>query len=80
MQFHYEINVSLNGQHFFATAERSLTTRDKMQRVYAALNDRFPASEGFKISVTEWNAYGKSVDPTEMDDDNTPAFLRRQAD
>lgn len=49
---YYEINVSRNGRHFFATAERSLTTEDRARTVFAEMKKRFPESEGFQISVS----------------------------
>lgn len=49
---HYEINVALNGRHFFATHERSLTTQGQCQAVYDRLVVAFPASEGYEISVS----------------------------
>ena len=38
---YYEINVSLNGSHFFATHERSINCKDQLKRVYAALAETF---------------------------------------
>lgn len=62
---YYEINVSQAnslGQysHFFATAERSLTTIDKCQFVYKALLKAFPAPQ-FKIDVTRWDKTGQEI-------------------
>lgn len=51
MQSHYEINVSHNGRHFFATAERSCVDRDRAKAVYLSLVDKFPESEGFLVTV-----------------------------
>lgn len=62
---YYEINVSLNGMHFFATDERSIKDSRKLYEVYYALKERFSEKDGFEISVTEWNILGKSV---EMED------------
>ena len=58
---HYEINISLNGQHFFATAERSITNLNKAEKVYNLFKEKFPESEGYKIDITEWNKVGKVV-------------------
>lgn len=52
MQSHYEINVSKDGLHFFATAERSGVTREHVARVYAELVLRFPTREGYAVSVS----------------------------
>lgn len=58
---YYEINVSLNGQHFFATAERSITNLNKAEKIYNLFKEKFPESEGYKIDITEWNKIGKIV-------------------
>lgn len=48
----YEINVALNGRHYFATAPRSLTTSKAASNMLIDFVKRFPASEGFNISVS----------------------------
>lgn len=50
-QSHFEINVALRGKHFFATAERSCTTRDKATEVFRELQKRFPAEEGYTVAA-----------------------------
>lgn len=59
---YYEINVSKNGMHFFATAERSITSFDKLKEVVQVFNEKFPEEQGYRISVTQWEKLGKSVD------------------
>lgn len=59
---YYEINISLNGRHFFATAERSITSESELKNVYTALKERFKEEDGFKLSVTKWSKTGQSVD------------------
>ena len=59
---YYEINVALNGKHFFATAERSITNKWKLKEVYNILKEKFPQEEGYEISVTKYETVGKSVD------------------
>ena len=49
---YYEINVSLNGKHLFATAERSITDRNTLNRIYDLLAEKFSESEGYKLDVT----------------------------
>ena len=61
MQNHYEINVSLNGRHFFATAPRSCVDEMQAQIVAFELQKRFPASEGFEVSCTYWQASGSKI-------------------
>lgn len=48
----YEINVSLNGKHFFATALRSAPTERKMKELYEVFEKKFPEPEGYKIMVS----------------------------
>lgn len=59
---HYEINVSLNGAHLFATAPRSCTDESDARRVYAELDKRFPVEEGFSITVTRYSTSGSIID------------------
>lgn len=59
---YYEINVALNGKHFFATAERSITNKWKLKEVYSTIKEKFPQEEGYDISVTLYETVGKSVD------------------
>jgi hypothetical protein len=61
---HYEINVALNGSHYFATDKRSLTTAQKTAEVIADFNKRFPAAEGFSIGVTYYPGVGYGGDVT----------------
>ena len=64
---YYEINVALNGKHFFATTERSITNKWKLKEVYSVIKEKFPQEEGYEISVTLYETIGKSVD---MDGEN----------
>ena len=47
---YYEINVSLNGRHLFATAERSITDKSKLKQVLEVFKEKFPESEGYKLN------------------------------
>lgn len=49
----YEINVSKNGQHYFATAERSLMSLDKALDMVRQFKNLFPATEGYRIDLQE---------------------------
>lgn len=60
---YYEINVSKNGMHYFATAERSLTEEAKALEVYWDLFNRFPASEGFKLMLSRNECIGRYITP-----------------
>lgn len=64
MQAHYEINVSLNGRHFFATAPRSFVyagDETKLEEARKVFADKFPESEGYKITVMLWQGSGTVV-------------------
>ena len=58
---YYEINVSLNGKHLFATAERSIDNKRELENVYSLFKEKFPESEGYKLSVTMWEKIGKAI-------------------
>lgn len=58
---YYEINVSLNGKHFFAIAERSINSEAKMKEMYELFAEKFPEAEGYKIDVTKWEHIGKPI-------------------
>ena len=59
---YYEINISLNGGHFFATAERSITSDYQLEKVYNTFKEKFPKEDGYQISVTKWETIGKGID------------------
>ena len=59
---YYEINVALNGQHFFATDKRSITDKWKLEKIYKILKTKFPEEEGYNIIVTKYETVGKYVD------------------
>jgi hypothetical protein len=66
----YEINVSRNGKHFFATHERSLgLSKHHTREVYDKLVEAFPANEGYKIEIRYWQTTGESVKPKKLLDD-----------
>lgn len=58
---HYEINVSKNGQHYFATAPRSLTEGVVAHDMAAEFLVRFPKSEGFVVTMTRWETKGTPI-------------------
>lgn len=59
---YYEINVALNGRHFFATHERSLTTWNKAKEVWDAFVEKFPRSEGYEVTMTQKVIQGQQID------------------
>ncbi len=58
---YYEINVALDGKHFFATAERSLTNKYEAEKALKVFIDKFPESEGYTISMTIWEKKGQLI-------------------
>jgi hypothetical protein len=62
IQSHFEINVSHNGQHFFATEERSAVNSYQARNLYRVLKAKFPESEGYRVDVTEIHCSGTQVD------------------
>ena len=61
MESHFEINVALNGRHFFATAPRSARWEEDAKKLYKEIKTRFPEKDGFEVSVTEWKGTGHGV-------------------
>jgi hypothetical protein len=57
----YEINVSLNGKHLFATHKRSITSDDDLKRALPIMRAKFPESEGFAVAVTHMTESGHEL-------------------
>jgi len=62
---YYEINVSKNGKHFFATHERSLTNLIKTSAALEVFRKVFPSEEGYDLRVTRYETHGYEVAFTE---------------
>ena len=58
---YYEFNVSLNGRHFFATHERSVTTETEAEAMNKVLTEKFTEAEGYSVSCTQWSKQGQGV-------------------
>ena len=58
---YYEINVSSNGKHLFATHKRSVTSESKLKEVYNIFKDKFLKEDGFEITVTYYEEKGYKV-------------------
>lgn len=63
---YYEINITLNKKHFFATAERSITDKYKLKEVYDVLKEKFPQKDGYDVTITRYETVGKRMN---MEDD-----------
>jgi len=62
----YEITVALKGRHLFATHERSVKSREKLESLIKLFSEKFPKSEGYEVSVTLWEKTGKFVSIEEI--------------
>jgi hypothetical protein len=58
MESHFEINVALNGYHFFATAPRSARYEQDAKKIFDELKARFPEPE-YTFTVTHWKGAGE---------------------
>lgn len=58
MHDYFEINVSKDGRHLFATAPRSLTTRKEYEAALELLKEKFPEAEGYSVTATYWEHRG----------------------
>jgi hypothetical protein len=52
---YWEINISKNGEHYFATAPRSLVDEDKAKRVHLDLKSKYPETEGYNVEIMLWS-------------------------
>ena len=58
----YEINVSLNGRHLFATHERSLDTTQKFMYCLSVMMLKFPPDEGYEITASYFERTNYGID------------------
>lgn len=58
---YYEINVSKDGKHLFATDRRCIEFPWNLAKIYPLFKEKFPESEGYKITVTYWETKGKEI-------------------
>ena len=63
---YYRINVSLNGKYLFATENGEngggITRKEDAQRLTELLKEKFPESEGYKVSVVYWQSHGTHME------------------
>ena len=59
---YYEINVSLNGKHLFATHERSLRGEYDFRKVVELFKEKFPEEEGYQLTATFYREEGIRID------------------
>ena len=58
---YYEINISENGKHLFATAERSITNEYQLKKVYDKLKMAFSEPQ-YVITVLRYEKTGKVIE------------------
>lgn len=63
---YYEINVTLNGRHFFATAKWSIIDTLHLKDVLKVVTEKFPKSEGYGITVWLKTESGEEIDKSEI--------------
>lgn len=63
---YYEINVSCNGSHFFATAPRSITSVGHLKWLHRAFKEKFKVEDGYEITVYRCEQTGKQIDPDSL--------------
>lgn len=68
---HYELNVSLNGKHFFATAPHSIRDAWTAALLFTTFREKFPEVDGYQVTCTRWESVGTHLS---FDDVRTIAF------
>ena len=68
---YYRINVTKtdtqgNQSHFFATADHSLRSEWQAQECWKLFKEKFPESEGYKMTMAYWTLSGKYINPETM--------------
>jgi hypothetical protein len=58
---HYELNVSKGGAHLFSTAPQSFQSEERALAVFADLIGRFPATEGYEVTLTRLDTISTRV-------------------
>lgn len=60
---YYEFNISLNGNHLFATAKRSATNENAAVKIGQILQVKFPAKEGYEVTISYYPEVGFEGEP-----------------
>lgn len=62
MQCYYRINVTRNGRYLFATEQGGLTYGETAKEIFKLFKEKFPESEGYKISVAQYVCRAEYMD------------------
>lgn len=57
----FEINISHQGKHLFATTERSLHNMEDTRKLYQLLKRKFRKEQGYEITVTMLQHIGQTI-------------------
>ena len=68
---YYEINISKNGTHYFATSKRSLSAESQTKELYLKFKKFFPEEEGYRISVAHYSLVGEHIDVSKFEKGET---------
>lgn len=63
---HFDINVSKDGTHFFATSSRSVQDRRKLAQVLPAIREAFTAADGYRVTVSWVTTSGTYIGDDEL--------------
>lgn len=63
---YYELEVTKNGEHYFSTDKRSITTLSKAEIIFHQLEEKFPKGEGYYIRLTRWENIGSEISPKKV--------------
>ena len=64
----YQINVSTDNGHFFATDKYSIPNKETMENMYKVFKKKFPQNEGYEILV--YDMVGRFIDTNYLNEDN----------
>ena len=62
----YEINVSLNGKHYFATTERSLSTEAEAKKLVKHFKNIFPKEDGYELFLSRQEHIGHGININDL--------------
>lgn len=57
----FEINIALNGYHYFATADRSISSKEKAFQIMRELQVIYPKEKGYTMTLSELQRFSKGV-------------------
>src|SRR5687768_9933486 len=58
---YFQIHIAINGKHIFSTDERSTQDAATLMQVAKVLNEKFPTSEGYSLTVSYFTESGRGI-------------------